>query len=192
MAAKIAAEENAPKETAEGAEETPAPKPQGLFPVLISSAIMAIVLGGIGFAMAYFVLPGRLQASAPAAVPSPSTPIVDEKTASTAAQAAATGNKAVTKFTIEEITVNISDTRGNRFVRAGVYFDAPPPVLEELEANRARIIDTLGQVLSTKTLDDLTAPTIRGTLREELLGIINPTLKSGRIDNIYFTDLLVQ
>jgi len=47
-------------------------------------------------------------------------------------------------------------------------------------------------VLSTKTLDDLTAPTIRGTLRTELLGIINPTLKEGRVDNIYFTDLLVQ
>ena len=65
-------------------------------------------------------------------------------------------------------------------------------MLEELEANRARMIDTLGQVLSTKTLDELTSPNIRGDLREELLGIINPTLKQGHIDNIYFTDLLVQ
>jgi flagellar basal body-associated protein FliL len=54
------------------------------------------------------------------------------------------------------------------------------------------MVDTLGQVLSTKTLDDLTSPSIRGNLREELLGIINPTLKEGHIDNIYFTDLLVQ
>jgi flagellar protein FliL len=77
-------------------------------------------------------------------------------------------------------------------VRAGVYFEAGPAVLEELEANRARMIDTLGQVLSTKTLDELTSPNIRGMLREELLGIINPTLKSGRVDNLYFTDLLVQ
>jgi flagellar FliL protein len=115
-----------------------------------------------------------------------------EKTARSAEEAAATGNKAVTKFTIEEVTVNIADTRGNRFVRAGVYFEAEPPVLEELEANRARMVDTLGQVLSTKTLDELTSPNIRGNLRQELLGIINPTLKEGRVDNIYFTDLLVQ
>ena len=100
--------------------------------------------------------------------------------------------KPVTRFTIEEITVNIADTRGSRYVRAGVYFEANAQVLEELEANRARIVDTLGQILSTKTLDDLTSPTIRGSLRQELLGIINPTLKSGRIDNVYFTDLLVQ
>jgi flagellar FliL protein len=115
-----------------------------------------------------------------------------EKTERSAAEAAATGNKEVTKFTIEEVTVNIADTRGNRFVRAGAYFEANPAVLEELEANRARLIDTFEQVLSTKTLEQLTSPDIRGSLREELLGIINPTLKQGRVDNIYFTDLLVQ
>jgi flagellar basal body-associated protein FliL len=54
------------------------------------------------------------------------------------------------------------------------------------------MVETLGQVLSTKTLDELTAPNIRGNLRQQLLGIINPTLKQGHVDNIYFTDLLVQ
>jgi flagellar FliL protein len=155
---------------------------------------MAVVLGGIGFALAYFVLPGRMQqtsAAAPPAAADPSVPIVKEHKTPAAADAAK-GDKPVTKFTIEELTVNIADTRGNRFVRAGVYFEAATPVLEELEANRARMVDTLGQVLSSKTLDDLTSPSIRGTLRQELLGIINPTLKQGRVDNIYFTDLLVQ
>ena len=51
----------------------------------------------------------------------------DEKTKRSDADVAATGGKAVTKFTIEEVTVNIADTRGNRFVRAGVYFEAAPP-----------------------------------------------------------------
>jgi flagellar basal body-associated protein FliL len=88
--------------------------------------------------------------------------------------------------------VNIADTRGNRFVRAAVYFVAEPPVLEELEANRARMIDTVGQVLSSQTLDELTSSNVRGNLREELLGIINPTLKAGHIENVYFTDLLIQ
>jgi flagellar basal body-associated protein FliL len=174
---------------------------------IVSSLIMAVILGGVGFALAYFVLPSRLAASQTAAAPAAATTTgtnaasatpaaaagkTDEKTARTAAEVAATGGKEVTKFTIEEVTVNIADTRGNRFVRAGVYFEAQPAVLEELEANRARMVDTLGQVLSTKTLDDLTSPSIRGTLREELLGTINPTLKEGHIDNIYFTDLLVQ
>ncbi len=177
---------------------------QGLMPVLISSIVMAMILGGVGFALAYFVLPGRLQAVsalAPARgddaatatnAATAATGAPGEKTERSPAETAAQGGKAVTKFTIEEITVNIADTRGNRFVRAGVYFEAGQPVLEELEANRARMVDTLGQVLSTKTLDDLTSPNVRGNLRQELLGIINPTLKQGHVDNIYFTDLLVQ
>jgi flagellar basal body-associated protein FliL len=193
-------DEKAPEEAAAK------PKAPGLMASLIPALVVGVVLGGVGFALAYFVLPGRLQAATPAPVAAttggtnaaptaaadPSAPIPAEKTERSAAEMAATGNKSVTKFTIEEVTVNIANTRGNRFVRAGVYFEAAPPVLEELEANRARMIDTLGQVLSTKTLEDLTSPNVRGNLRQELLGIINPTLKEGRVDNIYFTDLLVQ
>ena len=198
------AEETKPQE---GTEETAAPKAKsgGLMPLLLTSVILAVVLGGVGFALAYFVVPARLAAGnasadatpaadpAAPAVPAAATPTPEkEKTARSADEMQAEGGKPVTKFTIEEVTVNIADTRGNRFVRAGVYFEAEPPVLEELEANRARMIDTLGQVLSTKTLEELTSSDIRGNLRTELMGIINPTLKAGRVDNIYFTDLLVQ
>ena len=203
------ADTNPADESAKPADAKPA-QGGGMASTLISSVVVAVILGGVGFALAYFVLPSRMQqtaAAAPAtttpatgAAPAPTaaaasaaaTPSTTEKTARSAEEAASQGGKVITKFTIEEVTVNIADTRGNRFVRAGVYFEAEPPVLEELEANRARMIDTLGQVLSTKTLDELTSPNIRGVLREELLGIINPTLKSGRVDNLYFTDLLVQ
>jgi flagellar FliL protein len=190
MAEKAPADDKAPD------EKPPAPKGGGLVSALLSSLMVGVILGGVGFALAYYVLPSRLQQAAAAATPGAiadaSTPVVKEKTERSAGETASEGGKVVTKFTIEEVTVNIADTRGNRFVRAGVFFEAAPPVLEELEANRARMIDTLGQVLSTKTLDDLTSPNIRGNLRQELLGIINPTLKEGRVDNIYFTDLLVQ
>jgi flagellar basal body-associated protein FliL len=201
------ADDNKPQDGAE--EAAPKAKPQGLMPLLLTSVILAVVLGGAGFALAYFVVPARLAASNAAAASAggpaapataiPATAATAPASADSAGKAthspsetASDGGSSVTKFTIDDITVNIADTRGNRFVRAGVYFEAEGPVLDELEANRPRMIDTVGQVLSTKTLDELTAPNIRGVLREELLGIINPTLKSGRVDNLYFTDLLVQ
>jgi flagellar protein FliL len=193
-------------EAAANEEKAPEAKPApGLMATLIPALVVGLVLGGVGFALAYFVLPSRLQAAtvttaavngtnavATPAAPAAAPAATGEKTERSAADVAATGGKAVTKFTIEEVTVNIADTRGNRFVRAGVYFDAEPAVLEELETNRARMTDALEQELSTKTLEELTSPDIRGNLRTELMGIINPTLKTGRVDNIYFTDLLVQ
>jgi flagellar basal body-associated protein FliL len=209
MAAKNTTPDETPKDSAEGAAETPAPKPAGgLKPLLISSGILAVVMSGVGFALAYFVVPSRLQpavatipATAPAnaaaattptaATPAPA-PTSSEQTKLSPEQLAADGGKTVSKFALDDITVNIADTRGNRFVRAAVYFVAEPPVLEELEANRARMIDTVGQVLSSQTLDELTSSNVRGNLREELLGIINPTLKAGHIENVYFTDLLIQ
>jgi flagellar protein FliL len=191
----------------EGKAPEQKPAAPGMMATLIPALAVGLVLGGVGFGLAYYVLPSRLQPAAATTVAAadssgtnaatnPADPSATtaspEQTERTAAEVAATGNKAVTKFTIEEVTVNIADTRGNRFVRAGAYFEADPAVLEELEANRARMIDTLEQVLSTQTLDDLTSPNVRGNLRQQLLGIINPTLKEGRVDNIYFTDLLVQ
>src|ERR1700748_3816595 len=120
----------------EGAPAKPAPS-GGMMPMLVSSVVMAAILGGVGFALAYFVLPSRLQATSASTAPaatggtnaapvsaSAPTPSPTEKTERTAAEVAAQGNKAVTKFTIEEVTVNIADTRGNRFVRAGVFFEA--------------------------------------------------------------------
>jgi len=192
MAAKSTTDTETPKDAAEGSPAS-APKSGGMMSLLISSALMAVVLGAVGFALAYFVVPSRMAAAAAPAPASLSAPApTPEKTQRSADEMAAGGGKPITKFTIEEVTVNIADTRGNRFVRAGVDFEAAPAVLEELEANRPRMIDTLGQVLSTKTLEQLTSPNIRGDLRGELLGIINPTLKAGHIDNLYFTDLLVQ
>ena len=48
----------------EGSEETSAPKAksQGMMPLLLTSVILAVVLGGVGFALAYFVVPARLAA----------------------------------------------------------------------------------------------------------------------------------
>ncbi len=86
----------------------------------------------------------------------------------------------------------VRNSRVNLGVRSGADGDANPAGREELEANRARLIDTQEQVLSTKTLEEQTSPDISGSLRTQLMGIINPTLKEGRVDNIYFTDLLVQ
>ena len=199
MAAKPSTESAPGKDDGEKSPDaSAAPQPAGFKSVLLSSVVTGLALGAVGFALAYFVVPARLLAApahtpvATAPAPAAPAPAVKEATARSAAEIAASGGKAVTKFTIEEVTVNIADTRGNRFVRAGVFFEADPPVLEELEANRPRMIDTVGQVLSTKTLDELTAPDIRGNLRQQLMGIINPTLKQGKIDNLYFTDLLVQ
>lgn len=96
------------------------------------------------------------------------------------------------EFVLSEIVVNVAGSRGARYIKASVYFDANPDVLEELERQRARIIDLVSTALSSKTMDELTAPTARGLLREELIATCNGLLKKGQINNLYFVDFLIQ
>lgn len=102
------------------------------------------------------------------------------------------GKEKPKEFVLSEVIVNIAGTRGARFVKASVFFDAPPDVLEELESQRARIIDLVSTELGGKTMDELTAPNARGTLREELTVTCNGLLKKGQINNLYFVDFLIQ
>lgn len=96
------------------------------------------------------------------------------------------------EFVLSEIVVNVAGSRGARYIKASVYFDASPEVLEELERQRARIIDLVSTTLAAKTMDELTAPTARGTLREEMTATCNGLLKKGQIKNLYFVDFLIQ
>lgn len=96
------------------------------------------------------------------------------------------------EFVLSEIVVNVAGSRGARYIKASVYFDASPEVLEELERQRARVIDLVSTTLAAKTMDELTAPTARGTLREEMTATCNGLLKKGQIKNLYFVDFLIQ
>lgn len=96
------------------------------------------------------------------------------------------------EFVLSEIVVNVAGSRGARYIKASVYFDASPEVLEELEKQRARIIDLVSTTLAAKTMDELTSPSARGMLREEMTATCNGLLKKGQIKNLYFVDFLIQ
>ncbi len=96
------------------------------------------------------------------------------------------------EFVLSEIIVNIAGSRGARYIKVSVYFDASADVLEELETQRARVIDLVSSAIGSKTMDELTSPNARGNLREELIATCNGLLKKGQINNLYFVDFLIQ
>jgi flagellar basal body-associated protein FliL len=99
---------------------------------------------------------------------------------------------AVSHFSVQEILVNVSGSRGSRFVKVSLSFDAAKSVLSELEAKRPMVIDLVSQSMGSKSMEELTAPTARSTLRNELITLVNATLKEGQVANIYFTEFIIQ
>jgi hypothetical protein len=95
-------------------------------------------------------------------------------------------------FELREMIVNTAGSRGNRFVKASLSFDGGPGVAAELETLRPKLTDMVLQTLGSKTVEELTAPTARGALRQELVNNTNAILQGGRVSNIYFLELIIQ
>jgi len=102
---------------------------------------------------------------------------------------------AVTKtMSFESIVVNLADSPGNRYFRMALtleYLDSAG--LEgELKEKEHRIRDGLVFLLKKRTGSDLKDSESPEALREEIRREINRHLEKGQIQEVYFTEFLVQ
>ncbi len=94
---------------------------------------------------------------------------------------------------IKDIIVNPAGTNGTRFLLTTVGLEIPTAELKvELEAKEVQTRDILNTILTSKGLDELTAPQFKEQLRKEILEKLNSTLTKGKIKNIYFSKFIIQ
>ncbi len=98
------------------------------------------------------------------------------------------------QYMIDEIVLNPAGSRGKRFLRLGVCLetDDGASVLAELELRKAQVRDLLIRKFSSRTIDELSDPTVREEVRLSCIDEINATLTAGTISNLYFTDYVLQ
>ena len=96
-------------------------------------------------------------------------------------------------YAIENIIVNPAGSNGERFVKVSIGLEMGGAKLDqELKKRDVQLRDILIGIFTSKTIEEITNPAKRGDLREEIKGKINSLLVSGKIRNIYFTDLVIQ
>lgn len=88
--------------------------------------------------------------------------------------------------------MNVAGTRAGRVLAASLSFHGTPDVVTELEGNNAKIRDLVIQILSRKTMDELTAPSAYGMIRSEIITNVNALLTEGKVDSVSFTDFIIQ
>lgn len=185
---------------AEGAESQAAPKAGGASkgPFIILG-MMLLILPASGFIIAKVVLAPRIEAVKKEA---------SEAEAESSKEKGESGEheakpekseehgekhaEGEDRFALSELIVNIRGTRGTRFLRAALEFEAPATVLHELQSHRAQVLDIVTSTLSAKRLEELEAEDIRQKLRIEIITLINAVLKTGEVTNVYFPDLVIQ
>ena len=89
--------------------------------------------------------------------------------------------------------VNLSDPGGKRFLKLAMKAKLDcQPVSDEFKARSFEMRDMILMILSGKETEDITSPEDKLALKQELITALNHTLHKGHVQEIYFTEFLVQ
>jgi len=151
-------------------------------------AMLSLILAPVAtFAVAEFVLLPRLQAQLALA------PGVDGLAASADAAMNGQDGKELPPSTFEfnDVVVNLAGTMGTRYLKAS-FVVTGKGVKTTFDGDKARLTDVTLSVLSSLTLTDLEEPGAKNVLREKLVAAYNQVLGKRVVDQVYFSDFVVQ
>ena len=162
------ARENRDKEEVKD-EEPPEPKKKSNIKlILIASVALAVVLSGT--VAGYFLM---IKAD-------PKKPLPEKPAA-------------LSILPMDAFVVNIAETNGERYLKIVIQLEVSDPAVgSELEQIKPRIRDSILDLLTPKTLKDLTDLAGKQRLREDVAGRINNILQRGKVTKVYFTDFVIQ
>lgn len=164
-------------------------------------ALAAILLAPAAcFALAQFVLLPRLQAriaAAPAA--GESAAVEGEAPANAGSDDAGKGHgekegAAAGNYEFSNVVVNLAGTMGTRYLKTSFVVTGVKHVSTKglFEADKAKLTDITLNVLSSLSLADLEEPGSKNVLREKLVAAYNQALGKRVVEQVYFSDFVIQ
>ena len=96
-------------------------------------------------------------------------------------------------YELKSFTVNTYKSGGRRFAKIKLSLEThSKDVLAELEKRNPQIRSLMLKYFRSKTVEDLTQPSFPDSSAADLLKQLNRLLSSGKVDNLYYQDLIVQ
>lgn len=176
-------------------------------------ALLSIVLAPAAtFAVAHFMVLPRFESGLKAALadPNAAAPAAAQAAAPAAKAAPASGHgksggKAASghgaaaapaegnSYRFENVVVNLSGTMGTRYLKVAFLVTGErADVSARFDAARPQLGDVTLAVLSSLTLSDLEEAGSKNLIRERLLAAYNQALGARVVDNLYFSEFVVQ
>ncbi|MBU3186035.1 flagellar basal body-associated FliL family protein [Clostridium estertheticum] len=147
------------------------PKKGNSLKLVIIVLLGLIVVGGATYG-------GMMLAGKKGATPTTTTKAVETKEAT---------------YSLDECLVNLTDSDAKRYLKVLVYvgYGENEELSTELKEQKPIIRDLVIKTLRSKKAADFDDSVV-DNIKKELITKINPVLTKGKIDHIYFNDLLVQ
>ena len=147
--------------------------------IIVASLVLLLAGGGAGY---YFLVlkPAHVQK-------------VEESKAAAMVKAAPDENHVGPMVEIKEFVVNIISTDAPHYVKASLSLELDKDgTLDEVNKRMPQIRDAILLLIGNKTFEELQDIQGKNQVKAELKSKINSFLKSGKVNNIYLTDFVVQ
>ena len=96
-------------------------------------------------------------------------------------------------YSLDTMIVNLSDHGGKRYLRVTMALElSDPDALATIESRLPQVRDAILMILPTKKYDDVSTTDGKIALRSQVTEKINSLMTKGRVNNIYFTEFVVQ
>lgn len=96
-------------------------------------------------------------------------------------------------YPMDQFVVNLLSENGSRFLKVALDIELDSEKLaSEMDMKKSMIRDIIIRSLSSKTFEEISTMKGKDRLKDEMIGKINAVLTDGQINNIFFTDFVVQ
>jgi flagellar FliL protein len=105
------------------------------------------------------------------------------------------GEAASGKFSydFDNIVVNLSGSMGSRYLKVSfTSFSANPDLKKLIDENKKQLLDVAIGVLGSRSMADLETPGAKNIIRNDLMANFNQALSSDLIEQVYFSEFVVQ
>lgn len=96
-------------------------------------------------------------------------------------------------YTLDTMIVNLSGHGGKRYLRVTMALElSDPEAVTTIESRLPQVRDAVLMILPTKKYEDVSTTDGKIALRNEVMEKINTLMTKGQVNNIYFTEFVVQ
>ena len=185
----MAQEETKPTENAAALAAAKAPSPW--MPVIA----VLVLMPAISFAVTQFLILPRMRSVLAEQKPNGAAGKEAEHHGGKEGKEGKGGEHEGGKFScdFENVVVNLSGSLGTKYLKSSFTFNSSNPNLKKLvEENKKQLLDVAINVLSSRSLADLEPAGAKNVVRSDLMAHFNEALHSDLIEQIYFTEFVIQ
>jgi flagellar FliL protein len=176
--------------TAEAPAEAKAPKSPSPWPPVIA---VIVLMPAISFALTQYVLIPKLKSTAATTQAAKDAPADSKGSTASSAGGAKADAKPSFSYEFTDVVVNLSGAMGTRYLKTSFsIFSSNPDLQKIITDNKPHLLDVALNVLSSKSMADLETPGSKNLVRNDLMANFNQALNSEIVEQIYFSEFVVQ